>query len=374
VNRAVAWCIGACALLYALSARAQAPRTARLEYTRGAGALHCPDEAALRGAVASRLGYDPFRADAPRTITAAIARAGAALRAVVKLSDASGKVTGTRQLSSEQNDCSELLGAVTLAISLAIDPQSQLRAPAIEPQPPVPTPPADPSPFSEQKSSPAPEPLSLPSAAGSPAPSEARSTRSANERNTKPPPEPPRDLLSAPRAPAQPAAPPRRFQAYAGLGGVAAAGTTPGITLGLSAQLGLRRGVISTGIEGRADLPTSEEAPGGGVVRASLLLATIAPCYHADPILACALLSLGVLRGSGAAIERPREDATLFGAAGARLAVEILSVGPFSARLHGDLAVTLTPTHLRLNDQDVWRTAPVGCALGIAGLVRFLEF
>jgi hypothetical protein len=372
VNRAFALCVGACALLSALPARAQAQRTARLEYTRGAGALHCPDEAALRGAVAARLGYDPFRADAPRTITAAIARAGRALRADVKLSDASGKVTGTRQLSSKQNDCSELLGAVTLAISLTIDPQSQLRIPAIEPQPPVSPPSTEPSPApsTAPKTAPAPESSSASLPVGPPA------TSSVNERRetTRPPPGPPPDVSAATRADAQRAAPPRPFQTYVGLGGVAAAGTSPGVTLGLSTQLGLRRGAISAAIEGRADLQTSEEAPGGGVVRASLLLATIAPCYHADPILACALLSLGVLRGSGAEVEGPREDATLFSAAGARLAVEILKLGPFSARVHGDLAFTLTPTRLRLGDQDVWSTPPVGGALGITGLVRFFEF
>src|SRR6188768_3765956 len=46
--------------------------SARLEYTREVGAESCPDEAALRRAVADRLGYDPFDASAPELLRARV--------------------------------------------------------------------------------------------------------------------------------------------------------------------------------------------------------------------------------------------------------------------------------------------------------------
>ncbi|HLM76360.1 MAG TPA: hypothetical protein VK459_26825, partial [Polyangiaceae bacterium] len=242
-----------------MSARAATPREARLEYSRGPGAEHCPDEETLRSAVSTRLGYDPFRADAPRTITAAIARAGRSLNAVVKLLDASGNVTGKRDLTSTQNDCSELVGAMTLAISIAIDPQSELRGPA-SPAPPVPTapePPAEPPPAepppAEPPTPPSPRRRTPPV---DPGPGEKTG---ANDGEGAPPPEPP------------------RLQAHAGLSGFMTLGTSPGVSAGLAVVVGLRSGAASIGLEGRADLPTSREAVGGGLVTASLVLGTLTP-------------------------------------------------------------------------------------------------
>jgi hypothetical protein len=44
--------------------------TSRLVYERGPGVEHCPDQAAIREAVASRLGYDPFFPSSDKTIVA----------------------------------------------------------------------------------------------------------------------------------------------------------------------------------------------------------------------------------------------------------------------------------------------------------------
>jgi hypothetical protein len=359
VNRAVACSIGASVLLSAAPLAAEGQRTARLEYTRGEGATHCPDEATLRGAVAARLGYDPFRSEAPRTITATIAQRGRVLRADVTLTDAKGKVAGARQLSSKQNDCSELVATMTLAISLAIDPQSQLRLPRAD------SPPPSPASSSSAPPTPAPSP---------PTPEPARELPPSPAR---PPSAPPRALTTAtppasPPADVAPADSPPRLEVHGGLGSFVSIGALPNISLGISAEIGVRSGFLSIAIEGRADLPASAEAAGGGGVRAWLLLMTLAPCYHNGPLLLCALASAGSLQGSGDEIPEPREDTTVFASTGARLGVDLLRVGPFSARVHGDLAVTLTPTSLRLYERDVWRTPPLHVAAGLAGLVRFL--
>jgi hypothetical protein len=50
-----------CALAVLSASRwAYATPSARLVYSRGHGAESCPDEHALREAVAARVGYDPF--------------------------------------------------------------------------------------------------------------------------------------------------------------------------------------------------------------------------------------------------------------------------------------------------------------------------
>ena len=65
------------AVLLGVSFGAAADRpTARLTYTRKAGSTICPDEPLMRQLVAARLGYDPFRDDADRTVVVTISTRG----------------------------------------------------------------------------------------------------------------------------------------------------------------------------------------------------------------------------------------------------------------------------------------------------------
>jgi hypothetical protein len=149
-------------------------------------------------------------------------------------------------------------------------------------------------------------------------------------------------------------------------------GTTPGVSLGLAGLVGIRKGAFSMGLEGRADLRTSMQSASGGVVSSALLLGSLVPCYHHEALLMCALLSAGVLQGEGALVEETREAMTPFAAAGGRMGVNLAEGSRFSAHFFVDFRATLTPTSLELNGRDVWRTSPVGVAVGFAGLVQFL--
>jgi hypothetical protein len=60
----------------AIVPKASASPSARLVYARSADASTCPDETALRGAVAARFGYDPFFAWAKRTVVVEVWRRG----------------------------------------------------------------------------------------------------------------------------------------------------------------------------------------------------------------------------------------------------------------------------------------------------------
>ncbi len=66
---------------------ARATPTSRLVYSRTAEAATCPDEQALRRAVAARVGYDPFFAYANRTIVSALSRRDGAFVGTVDLID-----------------------------------------------------------------------------------------------------------------------------------------------------------------------------------------------------------------------------------------------------------------------------------------------
>ncbi|MGA7121912.1 MAG: hypothetical protein WBY94_17525, partial [Polyangiaceae bacterium] len=99
----------ACALW---SLPAQSTPSARLVYSRARGAESCPDEEAMRAAVAARVGYDPFFAWARKTIVASMAPAS--LRgfvAKVDLVDEQGMDHGARTLQAS-GECRELLDVV----------------------------------------------------------------------------------------------------------------------------------------------------------------------------------------------------------------------------------------------------------------------
>jgi hypothetical protein len=151
-------------------------------------------------------------------------------------------------------------------------------------------------------------------------------------------------------------------------GSLIEAGAAPGISVGFAAQLGFRWKAFSVGLEGRANLPVSMRAQPVGVVRASRMMATLAPCLHRGLLLVCGLGSIGALSGSGADVAHPKDDVTPFAAAGLRGGVEIPITTFLSATIYGDFTATLLRTTLRLGDRDVWTTPPVATALG-AGLV-----
>lgn len=110
------------AFAIARGARAETARgiTARLDYAADPA---CPDEAALRSAVAQRLGTDPFRDDARATVRARIARTERGFSADVAFDDPAGR-HGERRLASEGDDCRELATTVALTVAIMVDPRT----------------------------------------------------------------------------------------------------------------------------------------------------------------------------------------------------------------------------------------------------------
>lgn len=309
---------------FANKAHADAPsrKTVTLVYAPGVAAS-CPDESSLRSAVSVRLGYDPFEAKAERTVTATIARDRSGLHADVTLRGAHGNVEGSRRLTSATNDCVELGSTLALAISIAIDPLSLTRSAATEPAQPA---------------------AAFPTAL----------TESAPEK----PAEPPRERGA-----------PVKFRL--GLDGGAAFGATPGTSLlgGVFAGVSYRSFFVE--LEGRAHTASAVDASPRGSVRASLLVARLAPCLRRSIAIGCLLVGGGELVGSGSGVDAPDDDATFYADAGGRLGVEVPLVGGTSLRVFGDLLFPLVTTKLRLRGAEVWSTPLVTAALGASLIASF---
>ncbi|HEX3772420.1 MAG TPA: hypothetical protein VHV30_16195, partial [Polyangiaceae bacterium] len=219
---------------------AAATPSARLVYARAPEASSCPDEAALRSAVAARLGYDPFFPWAKQTVVVQVWHETGKYRARLQLVDGAGLAHGTRTLASGQSSCAELFDAAALAISIAMD-----SLPKNDPEP-------------------APEPAKPPEPEAPAAP---------------PPPPPP----SRPEPP-PPVAPPAPAHATgaAGMIGVDLLGAfdaEPGPTAGVAAFGGVVVPSASVALEVRGDLPSAANSDAGvGRVRAWSYALTLAPC------------------------------------------------------------------------------------------------
>ncbi|MBI2389450.1 MAG: hypothetical protein HYV09_07620 [Deltaproteobacteria bacterium] len=333
LRAAVLIAIGLCAPF----AIADAP-PAKLAYDRGPGTEACPDEPAMRQAVAARLGHDPFVDQADRTVDVRFVRVGSTLRGTIEIRDASGKVAGARTLESKRLDCKELAEAMTLAISLALDPLAGAPPKASA---------------SASASAPAPAAASAPASAPASASASAPAFAPAPVRSADvpPPPLPHQGLRVA-------------------LGGHGGFGVAPRTNVGVIAAIGFRTPRWSVDLEGRRDLPATAEL-GAGNATSSLFAASLVPCLMRGPLGVCAIASIGALQASGSDVANARSATGLWAAFGVRLATEVPLLGPLAIGVHGDLLAPVVRTTLRLDGDDVYTTSVLAAALGARLMLHF---
>ena len=314
-----------------LARTAAASPSAHLVYARSPDASSCPDEGALRNAVAARLGYDPFFPWARRTVVVQVWRERGRYRARLQLVDAEGLAHGTRVLSSDQPGCDELFDAAALAISIAMD--------------------------SLPKDEPPPVPASPLASAPAPAPTPALATPAA--------PAPPDTAAPGPAPALHP-----RF--LLGLDVLGVLNTEPALAAALAASAGLRVRALSATIELRADAPASTtNASGPGRVRAWSYQAALAPCFHALGASLCAVGAIGVLSARSSGISDPRSDSGVFATVGPRVGYdwplsERVSLG---ARL--DAAVDLRRASLQIGEAVAWRAPLIAGSAGLGISANF---
>jgi hypothetical protein len=244
-------------------------------YVREAGASACPAESDLRKAVASRIGYDPFFPTASKTVIAQISRGASGYRGKVQIVGDDGLLRGSRDLSTRGDDCSELLSALALAISIALDD------------------------LDDGKPPPPPDEATAPPPA--PAPAEAPAIAPV----APPPPEPRRD--AAPSATVAGA----RVGFLASAGPTASFGFAPSPSIGASLAATLRYSKLAARLGLRADLPASGDLTGGGSVSASSVLATASACVRGDVPFVCAGGGIGSFATTTSGLHAPASDTAL---------------------------------------------------------------
>jgi hypothetical protein len=324
--------------LYAALGRADAPtpsaKTVQLVYSRGPGTDQCPDEEQLRDGVSGRLGYDPFDANAKSKVDARIAKDGKTLRATISVIDETGAVTGSRELTSTKNDCTELASAMTLTISMVIDPLGK---------PPVPAP--------------TPTPSVAPTPAAAPPP---------------PPPTPAPTSVAPPPIVDTGEHPPReeRLRLRLGVGGQGALGFAPRSSFGGTAAVGIDLRTFSLDLEGRRDAPTTV-ALGRGEITTSVLLASVVPCLHRGIAIGCAVVSLGSLQARGGGVNVTSAQSSVFLGAGLRGGVEVPVSSLISLVARLEVMAPLIRTTVRLDGDDVWSAPTIAGSLGLGAVVFF---
>ncbi len=324
-----------CAAAVARAEPVSVSGSARLRYELGPGADGCPDEQALRNAVAARLGYDPFSDAAPRTLRARVESAGAERVATVRMEGADGKSLGERRLTSRAADCGELAAAMQLAITIAIDPLVLTRpAPELTPPPPpvVDTPPPPPPP---------------PPASTEP------------ERYAFHP-----QVRQVPEEELEPAAP---LDWGLGVGPLASTGA-PRLAVGAHAFVELRYKRFSLALEGRADLPAGIRVGQDGEVSTWLAGGGLTPCVRWEVFGVCAVAMAGLQGGSASNLPEARSVSTPLFEVGARAMADLRLTKVFSLRFHLDGRVPVTRTTLTVSGTPVWSTPTLAAALGLSAV------
>ncbi|HSY24248.1 MAG TPA: hypothetical protein VK841_19105 [Polyangiaceae bacterium] len=352
---AMALATGIAALLAGSKSAAASP-SARLVYARAPEAITCPDETALRHAVSARFGYDPFFAWAKKTIVVQVWRDHVHFAARVQLVDDEGVSHGSREITSDEKGCTELFGAVALAISIALD--ASIAPPPVVDVPAPSTPPPPP---------PAPPPVEPPPPPPPPSPPNPRISREAALAALT---VEDRDRLLAP---ALPATPTWRF----GIEALGSAGLTIDPALGIAVFGARRMGAISLGVELQADgspptTPTTGTLKAPGQIESVLLLAVFAPCLHFGPAFACALGEVGVQADKSLSIALPNTAQTAFGAAGARIGLEVPVSRQFYLRLHVDGLFNLNPVTVNVDGGSAWDEADEAVVAGLGLGTAFL--
>jgi hypothetical protein len=282
------------------------------------------------------LGYDPFFPNSDKTIIARIVREANKLRGEVELVDEHGTQAGKREFSAEPDQCEQLVHAMALSISIAIDPKSAEtygQGPADVPAP---------DPAENQADS-------QPDGDSSVAPVPAAPLRVS-------------DLQPAPSA---------RTPSWlwsAGLGATVQFGAMPATALGAVAFAALRNGTWSLAVEGELDAPVTTQQNGVELRSAGGALKLV-PCGHWKLLRACQVTVLRWHSASGN-VSGIGGSAGSF-ALGGRLGLELPLSRTIGALAYGDLLLTALPVRLESEGHTLWKMPILSGGIGIAAVAHF---
>ena len=340
-RRTCVWAFGGAlvvsfATLSEQSAHAELEARAVLSYTVDPSLeSSCPSQRELEAAVAARLGYAPFTAEASERVTVKVSRAAGSGRAIVGRLDVSGPHAGRREIASRDGDCREVVDALAVAIAIGIDPESLSRPPTVPA--PAPSPPSPP---------PAPAPTEVPS-----------------------PPAPPKEVPkpSPSRAPRE-SDPALRVRWRLGGRFFVPLGELPAPTGAVAALIGVRYRAFSVDLEPFTTLSSSRDLSTGGRVRASVIGASVFPCGHLNVFYGCFGLTVGSLRAESEGVLDQRKDSGAHVTTVLRLGVSIPVAGPLALEAFGDAVVPLVQSSLLVRQKEQFVVPEIAARLG-AGFV-----
>jgi hypothetical protein len=285
----------------------------------------CPGPDDFQAIVSARLGYDPFRADAPARVMVRIEAVGRTLEGRLEWRDNAGDRMGEHTFPSRTGDCGELARAMGFALALQI----QLLASAtVEPLPPPPPPPPAPAP--------------PPTAA----------------------------IVKKPETVTSPDTAPSGPSLTAGAG--AAAGFGVGSSVVPVGRLFGAARWAHVAVELAAEMGASSmhQADGSGFSQRQLL-GTLAGCGVRRPWSLCLVAKLGQIRVVGEGVDVPATATGALVQTGIRLAVTHTLGGRFEIAAHADGLTLLTQGTVTLDSAPVWTTPRFVALVGADVGVRF---
>lgn len=155
-----------------------------------------------------------------------------------------------------------------------------------------------------------------------------------------------------------------------GAGVLAGAGFAPTANAGFFLFGGLAFPSWSIDVEGRLDLPATEETR-DFTVRTALRLAQVVVCTRKGPAFGCAIAGGGVLAASSGNENDAKSDTFFHGHVGVRVGIESQVVGPLALRVAFDVLLPVTRATIEVGGNEAWITPPVGFAFGAGPTLRF---
>ncbi len=335
--------VGMAGLMLGSSTTAHATPSARFIYIRGKGTETCPSETEVREAVHVRLGYEPFSILATSTMFIEVTAVKGGFAAKLKLVDAGNDVRGDRVLEVRGN-CADLMDALALTISIAIDPMSIVRGAA--------TPPA---------SAEAEITAEAESAAHSPTlDAEAPALQPVTESSSG------SDQVAAENADERSSP-----MAYVSVAPLVSLGSAPALSVGGSFGVDGRLGWLVGGIEGRADLASSAATDGPRRIQGSLLAGTFLAGVREGPFFASGVLLLGRVSATSTGVAEPRDASALLFATGARIGLAVPLADRLEARARAEVLANLTRHTLELGGQEVFEYPAALGSVSVGVAMRF---
>jgi hypothetical protein len=326
-----------------------------IRYSVDDSARGCWDETEFRRRVAQRIGYDPFREEAPVSVRVHVGGASNAVDGHVEWRKSNGTLMGERRFVAKDGDCRNLLTEMSFSVGLQIE----LLRPKMA---------GDAN--TSSQSAPdmgAPKPPTAPSGGGP----EGSSAKDATA-TPRPNPPPKREQAAAddrrpPDAPtAEPdAKDPTHWPGWVGIGPSLAWRLSPSITTDARLFLGMRVADFSFEIAGEATYPSTQTRWDQSGFRQALVGASVAGCGHHQWLSACGLGRASAVRVTGIGVNKPRSPTGFVAQVGLRVAATVPLGQTWFLAGHVDGLASLTPSRVELNDGIMWEMPRLGALAGI---------